>query len=398
MRHSRMFKSFAAICLAALLCATHSAAAQSSPAGAAQQFLYVNANDFFDVTNRVEGFRVSANGTLTRLTGSPFFTGGKTGTAGGAYSGRTLAVTPDGQFLYAGNSGTGDISVFTVDQATGELTVSPTRYPVFPHAPSQVTATMAMAPNGKFLFAAAGGFFDVRTFAITPTGALLYAAVPLAPISGQADDMVVTRDNRYLLVTDQAKNIRVFSISSKGALTEIAGSPFPTSGQGSGMTFNCSGERLYLGDAQQQGTRVEAFTIAKNGTLTPLPGSPFDEILGNNSNTVLLSPDGKFLYVGNQYGSEVSSLSVAEDGSLTEVPGSPFFDDNLGDQPAQMAMSRSGGLLFVAGTPYGSFPAVDVYKTSADGTLETVNGSPFLMGLNADPFTVLTLPAPTCTR
>jgi 6-phosphogluconolactonase (cycloisomerase 2 family) len=380
-----------------LLLTSHSVSASASAPASAQQFLYVNFNDFFDVTNRVEGFRVSPAGTLTRLKESPFFTGGKTGTAGGAYAGRTLAVSPNGRYLYAANQGTADISVFTVNQATGGLTVSPTRYAVFPNQRSQVGATMAMTPNGKFLFAASGSLFDLRTFAITPSGALRYAAVPLAPLSGQALDMVVTRDNKFLLVTDESKDIQVFSISSKGALTEVAGSPFPTFGEGAGMTMDCSGERLYLGDGQKTGTVVEALSIAKDGTLTPLPGSPFDGALGNNSNTVLLSVDGKFLYVGNQYSSAVSSFSVADDGSLTEVPTSPFFDDNLGDQPSQMALSPTGGLLFVAGTPFGSFPSVDVFKTSADGTLDTVPGSPFLLGVNADPFSLVTIPGPSCT-
>ena len=246
------------------------------------------------------------------------------------------------------------------------------------------------------LVAASGSLFKLQTFFITPSGALQYATVPLPRVYSNVLDMVVTRDGKFLLVTDEEVAVRVFSIGLKGALTEVPGSPFATSGKGSGMMLDCSGQHVYLGDAQEQGTSVEVLSIGSDGTLTPLPGSPFEARLGNNSNTVILSADGKFLYVGNQYSTEVSSFSVAEDASLTVVPKSPFFDGNFGDQPSQMALNRTGGFLFVVGTPNGAFPSVDVFKTAGDGTVETITESPFFLDPNADAVSLATMPAPSC--
>jgi 6-phosphogluconolactonase (cycloisomerase 2 family) len=394
--HGPKLWQFAIVCAVGLLLLNPSLWADSGTAGTAPQFLYVNDTLFFNATNQVEGFRVSPAGTLTALPGSPFLTGGKSSGAA-SYAGRNLLATPNGKFLYAGNQGSGDISVFTVNPNSGALTVSPIRYLVFPNLKTQVGATLAMTPNGKFLFAASGSLYKLQTFFITPNGALQYASVPLPRVYGNVLDMVVTRDGKFLLVTDEYHDVRVFSVGLKGALAEVPGSPFPTSGMGSGMTLDCSGHHLYLGDSQQTGTSAEVLSIGSDGTLTPLPGSPFEARLGNNSNTVILSADGKFLYVGNQYSTEVSSFSVADDASLTVVPNSPFFDGNFGDQPSQMSLNRTGGFLFVVGTPYGAFPSVDVFKTSTDGTLETIPQSPFFLDPNADPVSLVTMPAPTCT-
>jgi DNA-binding beta-propeller fold protein YncE len=240
----------------------HSLSAQSEAAGGASQFLYVNDTLFFNVINQVEGFLVTPAGKLTPIKGSPFLTGGKSGTGAGSYAGRNVVPTPNGKFLYVGNQGSGDISVFTVNLTTGALTLSPTRYLVFPQLKSEVGAIMAMSPSGRFLFAASGSLFELQTFVITSNGALQYAPVTPPRVSGNVLDMVVTRDGKYLLVTDESHDVRVFSISLKGALKEVPGSPFPTFGMGSGMNLDCSGQHVYLGDAQNTGTTVEALSIA----------------------------------------------------------------------------------------------------------------------------------------
>jgi len=397
MRQTRLNWCLTAVCMLGLVWPIPALSADTAAAGGPPQYIYVNDSNFFNVVNQVEGFSVSSAGTLTPLAGSPFRTGGKTGTLGvGAYAGRNLVATPDGQFLYAANQGTADITLFKVDLATGALMRRPVRYKVFPNARNQFGATLAMSATGKFLFAASASFFELQTFLITSSGALEYASAPLPSVSGQVLDMVATPDDKYLFVTDESNNVRVFSIGSQGALIEISGSPFPTSGMGAGMTVECSGHHLYVGDAQQFGTSVEVLSIATDGALTPLRGSPFLARQGTNSNTVILSRQGKFLYVGNQYSSEVSSFSVAADGSLTVVPISPFADGNFGDQPSQMALSGDGRFLFSVGTPLGAFPSVNVFQTSADGSLQVVSGSPFFLRLTADPVTAVTIPAPTC--
>ena len=69
-----------------------------------------------DGSNNVSGFDINAvTGALTLVPGSPFATGGSSG------SGISLDCTPNGQFLIAANAGSNDITVFSI-AGNGALT------------------------------------------------------------------------------------------------------------------------------------------------------------------------------------------------------------------------------------------------------------------------------------
>ena len=55
----------------------------------------------------------AASGTLTPMTGSPLGVGGEP---------ESLAIDPQGRFLYVPNTLTDDVSAFTVDTSSGALT------------------------------------------------------------------------------------------------------------------------------------------------------------------------------------------------------------------------------------------------------------------------------------
>src|SRR6266550_1111154 len=74
------------------------------------RIVYAN-NDGF-ISNTVSGFSADANGVLTEISGSPFATGGG-GSSGGGYAVNRIVVA-GGKFVFASNSGTHDISVFSI--------------------------------------------------------------------------------------------------------------------------------------------------------------------------------------------------------------------------------------------------------------------------------------------
>ena len=64
--------------------------------------------------NSVSAFSVAANGSLTVVPGSPFLTGG-TGIGGGFFASNRITTAIVKDFLYAGNSGTNNVSAFSVN-------------------------------------------------------------------------------------------------------------------------------------------------------------------------------------------------------------------------------------------------------------------------------------------
>src|SRR5450755_431952 len=91
--------------------------------------LYLINNDPGAGNNAVLGYSRAADGSLTDLPGSPFFTGG-TGyrnvneRIGPDDSDGELIVSPDHRFLFATNTGSNDISVFSI-RLDGSLRLVP---------------------------------------------------------------------------------------------------------------------------------------------------------------------------------------------------------------------------------------------------------------------------------
>jgi len=75
-------------------------------------FVYTN-DDLEDVfgENTVSGFSVAANGVLTPIPGSPFQTGG-VGSGGGLFAANRVTTCIVGNFLYASNDVSADVSGF----------------------------------------------------------------------------------------------------------------------------------------------------------------------------------------------------------------------------------------------------------------------------------------------
>jgi 6-phosphogluconolactonase (cycloisomerase 2 family) len=85
-------------------------------------FVYTN-NDIAG-PNSVSGFSAAADGALTAVPGSPFATGG-TGAGGGFFASNRITTAIAKNFLYAANSGSNDVSGFSIDPATGVLSAVP---------------------------------------------------------------------------------------------------------------------------------------------------------------------------------------------------------------------------------------------------------------------------------
>src|SRR2546430_3980994 len=147
----------------------------------AQDFVYVNNNS--QGPNSVSAFSVGSDGALTSVSGSPFLTGG-TGIGGGQLTNRIAVTTIPGNFLYASNDGSNNISGFSIDNTTGALKA---------------------VPGSPFAAGALpGGNASSFTLAVDPIGQFLYVGT----------------------FNISASNITAFKILSDGALTPVAGSPF----------------------------------------------------------------------------------------------------------------------------------------------------------------------------
>lgn len=309
----------------------------------AQSFVYTD-NDTFGA-NSVTGFSVASNGTLTNI--GTFATGG-TGGGGGFFASNRARVRMVGNRLYVANDGSNNVSGFDINPSTGALTLVPGSPFSTGGLSGGIGISLDCTPNGQFLIAANTGSNNITVFSVAANGALTPVAGSPFAAGGQPDGVKVTPDGKFLSVALFFNDaIGMFSIAANGVVTPVPGSPFNSPGAGSvaGVEINCAGNLLFAAQANFGGTDVDVFNIAANGTLT-LVQSSNNPGVGDNSNVAVLSPNQQFLFVSNQFSNSVTVFSVAANGMLTLVPGSPF--GGTGGEPSGVVTNAAGTFLFTA--------------------------------------------------
>ena len=257
--------------------------------------------------------------------------------------------------LYVASQGDSSVSTFSIDLTKGLLTAGGTGV-----ATGSVPTAMLLAPSGTALFIANSGTNDISAYSVKSDGSLT-AAGATQPAGMTPLSMAMDSGGKFLFVANQGLQIdpnsgtvSVFAVSGT-TLAEVPGSPFRVAVPGapggtgpSGLAVTPDGKFLYV--ANQFDSTLTKFSVDGSGVLTLGPVVP----VGTTPSAVGMTPDGGFLYVGNA--STVSAFAICNqvltscndptspDGSLTAVAGSPF---SAGIGPVAIVASPSGKFLFV---------------------------------------------------
>jgi len=304
---------------------------------------------------QIVAYREDPNaGVLNQLSGSPI-------SAGSAVE--SLAIDPSGKSLYAANSGSNNISLYTISSTGGLTEVTPRQ------ATGTSPTLLVMDPSGSFLYAANSLSNDISVFSIGTKGALTtvqQTGGATAPIGLSAMNMALAPSGNFLYVTGQQAQgwIEAFPVS-QGVLgtptvTLTGNNPF-------GLAIDSAGSHLYT--ANKQDSSISTFTINADGSLTAL-GSPIGETFSGPVN-LLIDKSGKYLYVANQGSGNLAAYSIGSDGGLTLLTGSPF---TTGAQPNFIASDSSGKYLFVGNQ---SNPAIQSFSlNTSTGALTSIGSYP----------------------
>jgi 6-phosphogluconolactonase len=171
-------------------------------------------------TSQIDSFLVLPDGRLLAAQGSPF-TGQGLGQLGAEFS------PADPSQLFVSNAhngaGLGTISAFR-DSFFGQL--SPIG--ASPYADGQTAPCwVEISHNGQYLFAVNTGSGNISSYSINPDGSL--TLIGSTPISGGGADIDarLSPDGRYLLVDGSGMHfVSVFAVNG-GTLTEVPSSPTP---------------------------------------------------------------------------------------------------------------------------------------------------------------------------
>jgi YVTN family beta-propeller protein len=330
-----------------------------------------------------------------------------------------IAATPDGRYLVISNNGQGVQSLVLFDTATRKvMQVIP--YP----SPEALFLGVAVAPDGRRVYASAGGNNKIRVhdfdgralserapiplgtptariypagLALSPDGTTLYAAlnlenavafvdtatqrvrerVNLAPVA-RPDDigmlpyaLAVHRQKLYVSEWNGG-GVSVIAIDRPRLLGRI-----PTGAHASGLALSPDGRRLYVANATSDTLSVidtSTDTVVRTADLSPYPKAP----MGSMPNAVAVSPDGKTVYVANGGNNDVAVVDAESFAVRGLIPTAWF--------PSAVMASADGRFLYVGNmkglgagpNPFGPNPERPVptqqyVANMARGTLSVID-------------------------
>jgi 6-phosphogluconolactonase (cycloisomerase 2 family) len=302
-------------------------------------FLYVanstvKFGDTFNIRNASIGaYTLADNGSIAEIAGSPFSlpADNVTGLTGGVFV--SMAITPDGRFLYVGDVNNWQLLVFGVNQTTGALTLA---FQTTLEDQEDFTGiepwSVAVHPSGSFLFV---GFYNssdntvpggVRSFEIQADGSLTTEDALLYSVGGSYVSLAATPDGKFLYAAGTDRRAEFSVNTTTGALTLLVDPPADTSAdQPKGVAIAPSGGYLY--SANSLSGTVGALAVGSDGrTADSVAGQPF-AVYQDNPVSITVTGDGLYLYVlndGGPGGSNVTAYGItAGTGALEYIDAYP---------------------------------------------------------------------------
>jgi 6-phosphogluconolactonase (cycloisomerase 2 family) len=287
------------------------------------------------------------------------------------------------KFVYVTNNNPTSISAFAVDAATGALT----SVPGSPFAAADSLTSIALHPNGKYLYTTGLGAYygngqwicpisgysiDSNSGAVTAiegsasTACYLGGSVTLHSVGNFLYETNVVQSHLFF-----SGAISTYSIDpSTGVLSLTTGATyFPSIASSLAQTEDRSGKFLYVTNADSN--QVLGYTIDQtSGALAPIVGSPFPS---SSPSAIAADPKHDFLFVTNANEGSVSVYLIDLAGTLSAVAGSPFT--GAGTNPGSLAVDPTGTFLYVA-----HHNGVSGFRIGNSGGLTPIPGSPFLVG------------------
>jgi 6-phosphogluconolactonase (cycloisomerase 2 family) len=184
-------------------------------------------------------------------------------------------------------------------------------------------------------------------------------------------------DGKYLLAVDAGSNdISVLRISHDGALRQIPDGTVPSGGQ-EPVSIAVHGRLAYVANAGDGGSNYTGFTLNDGGRLRPLADSTVSLPDGSAPGDVLFNSTGTNLLGVRVNTSLIDSFAVRGDGRLEAALGSPFAAQGAGPFGSEFRPTNPSQVFVSNAHNGGGNGTVSAFDVANDGSLSTVEGSPF---------------------
>ncbi len=277
-----------------------------------------------------------------------------------------MATSPDGRYLAVVNCGQGLQSLVLFDTYTRKVAQS------IPYtAPEALYVGVTWSPDGKSLYASAGGNNKVRTYSFD--GKTLLETAPI--VMGDANTplypagLAVSQDGKTLFVANNLGNTVAFVDASNRAATSFKSVKLsdPASAKDIGalpyaLQLSPDGKTLYASLWNAKSVAVIDTASAKETARVAV---------GDHPTGMTLSSDGKTLYVANANSDTVSVVDTAAAKVSGTVNLAPYEKAPVGSMPNAVSLSPDGKTLYVANGGNNDLAVVDTATLKVSGLIPT---------------------------
>ncbi|MES2296170.1 MAG: beta-propeller fold lactonase family protein [Pseudomonadota bacterium] len=274
----------------------------------------------------------------------------------------SVVISTDKTQLFAVNAGDASVSVFSIDQASGDLTLK------------KVTKTLGATPtslayrNGFLYVMFQSGANQVGAYAVQADGALAQLGLYALPLAATPTQLVVSPDANFIVVSDGTSSNAVVSypMNANGTL----GSPIAnTASINTPFAGAFSSPTVYL-SSDIAGKALASYTFSNAGALSLIGSVPSGE---GAPCWLVVTPSGKYAYVGNGAGT-ISSYAVAANGTLSLLNAKAAIEagvlPGVNSVSGDSWVSADGKFLYA---DYLGDDKIVAYSIGADGSIAKIN-------------------------
>jgi 6-phosphogluconolactonase len=305
----------------------------------------------------INGYAVSA-GALTATTSSPYQL---------SYVPQAMVVSPNNSFLYVASSATtatGSIYGYSIGTG-GALSVLSSGSPL----QTESAASIAMSPDGNWLFSLNIDGLSMEQYSVnTSTGALTFAAN--YSYSGASSGVVtplsvkVAPSGDFVAIVLGTAGVVTFPFTTSSGFVGQNYKIISPSNASSGLYALAIDGSGYLYTAGTAGLQV--FSTDSSGVPTQVGTA---STTGNGPRAVMVNPAYTYVYTANQTDGSITADALGTGGTLTGVTGSAFAGPST---VTALGVDSTGAYLVAAG--YSATSGIQIFSIGAAGAL-TLSGS-----------------------
>jgi YVTN family beta-propeller protein len=276
------------------------------------------------------------------------------------------ATSPDGRYIAVSNDGQGVQSLALFDTATRKVVQR------MPYAsPEALYLGVAWSPDGKTLYASAGGNNKIRVYSFD--GAQLSEGAPIVLGDASAPSypagLAVSPDGKTLYAALNLGNAVVAIDTGNRAATSLktlrfgdASKPEDIGTLPYALLLSPDGKTLYVSH-----WNARAVSLVDTATLK----TTAQVKVGDHPSGLALAPDGATLYVANANSDTVSVINPAAARVRGEVKLAPYPGAPVGSMPNALSLTPDGRTLLVANAGNNDVAVVDTAALTVRGLVPT---------------------------